>query len=101
MTREVLALGARSGVTAFLACVAVCHPCELKACSCVVPSVRESFARANAVFVGKVVCRVPAQSGYGLDFEFDVEKSWKGAGQTPWIVRTGHGGGDCGCEFKV
>lgn len=64
-----------------------CRPASLMTISqyCIMPEVSESFKRANAVFVGRVVEITPPNAKHinmplprSYTIKFRVEKSWKG-----------------------
>lgn len=69
-------------------------------CFCVFPEVADSFARADAVFVGKVleIERTPAAeapiSERLFTIKFKVEKSWKGDSEEKRVLAAQ---GDLGC----
>jgi hypothetical protein len=76
------------------------------ACSCLAsPGPCAEFARADTVFVGRVVSFNQTASRTieaGRTAQFAVERSFKGLSVTQKTVevKTGSGGGDCGFDFK-
>jgi hypothetical protein len=62
---------------------------------------------STAVFVAEVVVITlvehpqPIGVRYEKDIKLRVWESWKGVADPFIILRTGKGGGDCGCSFEV
>jgi hypothetical protein len=81
-------------------------PPAANACSCVEPpSVKEEFARSQAVFSGKAIKwmeeeDVSFRANHTQKILFEVQQNWKGASKSQMIITTGSGGGDCGIEFQ-
>lgn len=79
---------------------------SVSACQCGErPSVKQSLAKANAVFVGKVVsvqntcadCII----GGDLKVTLEVKQYWKGVNSRTIILMAGSGTDDCGYSFKI
>ncbi|MCH9662843.1 MAG: hypothetical protein K0U66_04170, partial [Gammaproteobacteria bacterium] len=79
-------------------------PTPTQACSCIAPGPPAvEFARATAVFVGRVTAITGAESAKGYPqrkVALQVEESWKGVEEESLTLYTGSGGGDCGYPFE-
>ena len=90
----------RVGSVLFLFLGLFAYPTPVLACSCSESgSPAAEFARADAVFSGKVTRIREISHGYRVYFA--VTRSWKGISTSTTEVTTGYGNGDCGYPFKV
>ena len=78
----------------------ICAP-SVRACTCIIPEVKQALSRADAVFIGKVKEIIePKKSGTTSSPEnrfytikFEVEKNWKGAPLPQFSVLSAQGDG--------
>jgi hypothetical protein len=90
----------RAGSALLLFLIVFAYPTSARACSCSESgSPADEFARAAAVFSGKVT-RI-REISYGYRVHFAVTRSWKGISTNTTEVTTGYGNGDCGYPFNV
>lgn len=106
--------------TVLLAGVLLAPARPVWACSCAMPHGPDlALSQATAVFSGIVQSIVDigrftlwdrVRNWLGIyhrsfreprEVAFGVATSWKGVAETPVIVRTGYGGGDCGFSFRI
>jgi len=88
--------------------LALCAP-GAKACTCIVPDVKDALNRADAVFVGKVKEIIEPKTSQTASsaeskfytIKFEVEKSWKGAPSEEFSVLSAHGANECFAYPKV
>ncbi len=88
------------------ALVGFAPPCL--ACSCIVSSDAEHFARANVVFTGKAIERHDPNTGYPMQnsadpihWTFDLESTQKGKVDERPVVTTSRDEASCGFTFVV
>lgn len=67
--------------------VVLCVTRTTHACMCIETTLEESFDRADAVFVGKVVHAVHGLPFSHSDYVFEVSESWKGVNDTKVPLR--------------
>jgi hypothetical protein len=98
----------RSGLLAALTALAILASGPAGACSCAQPTPEQAFARATAVFAGRVVAidepflvRLGLARAGSHDVTFAVARRWKAAAGPTVTVRTRLTGEACGYPFEM